>query len=90
MDERLQLDAEVFEKLYPEVERVIELVVGAFEGQEIPNGAIILGLGAVIGLTLNERIPGKDKPEAPPMEALLGFLEAGMAYGRDMKIGRVQ
>jgi hypothetical protein len=90
MAERLQLDAEVFERLYPEVERVIDLVVGALKGQEIPNGAIILGLGAVIGLTLNEQMPGKDKPEAPPMEAILDFLEVGMAHGRDMKIGRVQ
>jgi hypothetical protein len=42
-----------------EINVVRELVVGAFEGQDIPNGAIIVGLGAVIGLTLNERIPGK-------------------------------
>jgi hypothetical protein len=68
-------------------------VVGAFEGKEIPNGAIIIGLGAVIGLTLNERMPvmpGTDKPEAPEIEAILPFLEAGMAFGRQMEIGRLQ
>jgi hypothetical protein len=81
---------EEIDRLYPEVERVIELVVGAFEGKDIPNGAIILGLGAVIGLTLNDQIPGTDKLERPGIETVLPWLEAGMAFGRDMEIGRVQ
>jgi hypothetical protein len=83
------LSSNVLERLYPEVERVIELVVGAFEGKDISNGAIILGLGAVIGLTLNKGMPGH-KPEAPEIETVLPWLEAGIAFGRDMEIGRVQ
>jgi hypothetical protein len=85
----MRISSEDLGRLYPEVERVIDLVVGAFEGKDIPNGAIILGLGAVIGLTLNERMPG-DKPEVPDIETVLPWLEAGMAFGRDMEIGRVQ
>jgi hypothetical protein len=86
----MHLTREILDRLEPDVERVIDLVVGAFEGQDIPNGAIILGLGAVIGLTLNERMPGKDKPEAPEIEAILPYLEAGMKLGRDLQIGRMQ
>jgi hypothetical protein len=85
----MKIPREILERLYPDIERVIDLVVGAFEGQDIPNGAIIIGLGAVIGLTLNERMPGQDKPEAPPMDEVIPFLEAGMAIGRDMEISRV-
>jgi hypothetical protein len=86
----MKVSDDVLERLYPEVERVIDLVIGAFEGKEIPNGAIILGLGAVIGLTLNEAMPGKDKPEVPDIEEVLFWLEAGMAFGRDMELRRVQ
>jgi hypothetical protein len=86
----MSVSVDVLERLYPDVQLVIDLVVGAFEGKEIPNGAILIGLGAVIGLTLNEAMPGKDKPEAPEIEEVLPFLKAGMAFGRDMEIGRVQ
>jgi hypothetical protein len=86
----MKIPTEVLDRLYPEVERVMDLVVGAFEGREIPNGAIILGLGAVIGLTLNKAMPGTDKPEAPDIEEVLPWLEAGMAFGRDMELRRVQ
>jgi hypothetical protein len=86
----MMISSEDLGRLFPEVERVIDLVVGAFEGQDIPNGAIILGLGAVIGLTLNDQMPGADKPEAPDIETVLPWLEAGMAFGRDMELGRVQ
>jgi hypothetical protein len=87
---KMNISSEDLYRLFPDVERVIELVVGAFEGQDIPNGAIIVGLGAVIGLTLNERIPGKDQPEAPEIATVLPWLEAGMKFGRDMELGRVQ
>jgi hypothetical protein len=86
----MRISSEILENILPDVERVIELVVGAFEGKEIPNGAIIVGLGAVIGLTLNEQMPGTNKPEAPEIETLLPWLEAGMKFGRDLQIGRVQ
>jgi hypothetical protein len=86
----MKIASDILERLYPEVERVMDLVIGAFEGKEIPNGAIILGLGAVIGLTLNEQMPGQDKPEAPDIEEVLFWLEAGMAFGRDMELRRVQ
>jgi hypothetical protein len=88
----MRIPVEVLDKLMPDIERVIELVVGAFEGNEIPNGAVILGLGAVIGLTLNERMPpwpGTDRPEAPGIEEVLPYLEAGMEIGRSLEIGRV-
>jgi hypothetical protein len=85
-----KLSSETLENLYPEIERVIDLVVRAFGGKEISNGAIIIGLGAVIGLTLNEGMPGADKPEAPEIDVVIPFIEAGMEFGRGMKIGRVQ
>jgi hypothetical protein len=87
---KMKISTEVLERLFPEVERVIGLVVGAFEGQDIPNGAIVVGLGAVIGLTLNEQMSGADKLERPGIETVLPWLEAGIAFGRDMEIGRVQ
>jgi hypothetical protein len=86
----MKIAGDILEQLYPEVERVIDLVIEAFEGQEIPNGAIILGLGAVIGLTLNKAIPGTEKFERPGIETVLPWLEAGMAFGRDMELRRVQ
>jgi hypothetical protein len=85
----MHLTREILDRLEPDVERVIDLVVGAFEGQDIPNGAIILGLGAVIGW-LDAAMPGTDKPEAPEIEAILPYLEAGMKLGRDLQIGRMQ
>lgn len=86
----MRITTEVLEGLMPDIERVIDLVVGAFEGEEIPNGAIIIGLGAVIGLTLNEQMPGTNKPEAPDIEAVIPFLEAGMEFGRDLELSLVQ
>jgi hypothetical protein len=85
----MKIPREILERLYPDIERVIDLVVGAFDGQEIPNGAIVIGLGAVIGLTLNERMPREAKPEAPHIDEVIPFLEAGMKIGRDMEIIRV-
>jgi hypothetical protein len=85
----MRISSEDLGRLFPEVERVIELVVGALEGKDIPNGAIILGLGAVIGLTLNKRMPGA-KPESPEIETLLPWLEVGMKFGRSLEIGQVQ
>jgi hypothetical protein len=87
------ISREILEALYPDIERVIELVVGAFEGKAIPNGAIIIGLGAVIGLTLNEGMPvmpGTDKPDPPEIGEVLPFLEAGMEMGRTLEVSRVQ
>jgi hypothetical protein len=86
----MKISSDILERLYPEVERVMDLVIEAFEGHDIPNGAIVLGLGAVIGLTLNEAMPGADKLERPGIETVLFWLEAGMAFGRDMELRRVQ
>jgi hypothetical protein len=87
---KMNISSEDLYRLFPDIERVIELVVGAFEGQDIPNGAIVVGLGAVIGLTLNERMPAKDELERPEIATVLAFLRAGMEFGRDMELGRVQ
>jgi hypothetical protein len=86
----MKVSTEVLEGLYPDVQRVVELVVGAFEGQDIPNGAIILGLSAVIGLTLNRQMPGTHKYEAPEIAEIIPYLEAGMEFGRDIELGLVQ